>query len=80
MGFFGQEYWSELPFPLPGDLPHPGIEPMFTGAPALHSDSLGKPWSSFRQWEFIVNDAWFTVYKVILSKYNPQNNYNRGFI
>ena len=49
-------------------------------APALHSDSLGKPWSSFRQWEFIVNDAWFTVYKVILSKYNPKNNYNRGFI
>ena len=27
MGFSRQEYWSELPFPSPGDLPHPGIEP-----------------------------------------------------
>ena len=24
MGFSGQEYWSGLPFPSPGDLPHPG--------------------------------------------------------
>ena len=27
MEFSRQEYWSELPFPPPGDLPHPGIEP-----------------------------------------------------
>ena len=26
MGFPRQEYWSELPFPSPGDLPHPGIK------------------------------------------------------
>ena len=26
MGFFRQEYWSELPFPSPGTLPDPGIE------------------------------------------------------
>ena len=26
MGFSRQEYWSELPFPPPGDLPNPGIE------------------------------------------------------
>ena len=26
MGFSKQEYWSELPFPSPGDLPDPGIE------------------------------------------------------
>ena len=32
MGFPKQEYWSELPFPLPGDLPNPGIEPV---SPAL---------------------------------------------
>ena len=29
MGFPRQEYWSGLPFPPPGDLPHPGIEPEF---------------------------------------------------
>ena len=32
MGFPQQEYWSGLPFPSPGDLPDPGIEPVF---PAL---------------------------------------------
>ena len=28
VGFPRQEYWSELPFPSPGDLPNPGFEPM----------------------------------------------------
>ena len=32
MGFSRHEYWSELPFPSPGDLPDPGIEPR---SPAL---------------------------------------------
>ena len=32
MGFSRQEYWSGLPFPSPGDLPDPGIEP---GSPAF---------------------------------------------
>ena len=32
MGFSRQEYWSGLPFPSPGDLPDPGIEPK---SPAL---------------------------------------------
>ena len=27
MGFPRQEYWSGLPFPSPGDLPDPGLEP-----------------------------------------------------
>ena len=26
MGLSHQEYWSVLPFPPPGDLPHPGVE------------------------------------------------------
>ena len=44
MEFSRQEYFSGLPFPSPGDLPDPGIEP---GSPAL-TDSLpseppGKP-------------------------------------
>ena len=37
MGFSRQEYWSELPFPSPGDLPDPGIKP---GSPALQADFL----------------------------------------
>ena len=31
MGFPKQEYWSGLPFPSPGDLPNPGIEPVSPG-------------------------------------------------
>ena len=34
---FSREYWSGSPFPSPGDLPDPGIEP---GPPALQMDSL----------------------------------------
>ena len=35
MGFSRQEYWSGLPFPLPGDLLDPGIEPG-----SLHSHGI----------------------------------------
>ena len=37
MGFSRQEYWSGLPFPSPGDLPDPGIEP---GSPAFQAEAL----------------------------------------
>ena len=35
MGFSRQEYWGGLPFPLPGDLPYPGIAPGSPASPAL---------------------------------------------
>ena len=37
MEFSRHECWRGLPFPSPGDLPHPGMEP---GSPALQTDSL----------------------------------------
>ena len=45
MDFSRKEYWSGLPFPSPGDIPTPGIEPR---SPALQADALpseppGKP-------------------------------------
>ena len=45
MGFSRQEYWSGLPFPSPGDLPDPGIEPrslalQADGLPSEHQGSL----------------------------------------
>ena len=43
-GFSRQEYWSGLPFPPPGDLPHPGIEP---GSPSL----AGRFFTSGANWE-----------------------------
>ena len=48
MGFSRHEYWSGLPFPSPGDLPNPGIEP---GSPTwqllqilYHLSHQGSPW------------------------------------
>ena len=51
MQFARQEYWSGLPFPSPGNLPNPGIEPR---SPELQADSLpseppGKPCSSAKR-------------------------------
>ena len=48
MGFSRQEYWSGLPFPPPGDLPDPGIEPTSSASLALAggfftTEPLGKP-------------------------------------
>ena len=48
MGFSRQEYWSELPFPPPEDLPDPGIKPSSPVSPALAggfftTEPLGKP-------------------------------------
>ena len=48
MGFSRQEYWSGLPFPHPGDLPHSGIKRLSLKFPALAGGSLpraplGKP-------------------------------------
>ena len=37
MGFSRQEHWSVLPFPSPGDIPDPEIEPL---SPTLQADSL----------------------------------------
>ena len=40
MGFSRQEYQSGLPSPSPGDLPDPGIEPVFSVSFSLQMDSL----------------------------------------
>ena len=51
MEFSGQEYWSGLAFPSPGDLPHPRIKPKSLASPALAAGCFtagppGKPISS----------------------------------
>ena len=45
MEFSGQEYWSGLPFPSPGDLPDPGIEPMSSALAGVFftTEPTGKP-------------------------------------
>ena len=47
MGVSRQEYWSGLPFPSPGDLPDPGIEPTSLASPAL----AGEFFTNCATWE-----------------------------
>ena len=49
MGFSRQEYWNGLPFPTPGDLPDPGIEPATLVSPAL----AGKFFTTSTTWEVL---------------------------
>ena len=51
MGFPRQEYWSELPFPPPGDLPNPGIKPASLMSPAL----VGRFFTTSSTWEAQIN-------------------------
>ena len=59
MKFSGQEYWSGLPFPSPGDLPNPGIEP----ASALQADSLPfePPGNSILYLKLIQNNGYISL-------------------
>ena len=50
MGFSRQEYWSGLQCLSPGDLPNPGIEPMFLMSPAL----AGRFFTTSATWDAIV--------------------------
>ena len=50
-GFSRQEFWSVLPFPPPGDLPNPGIEPKSLMSPAL----AGRFFMSSGTWEALRN-------------------------
>ena len=55
VGFSRQYYWSGLPFPLPGDLPNPGIEP---GSPALRADALpSEPPGKKREVKGLLNEV-----------------------
>ena len=49
MGFSRQEYWSGLPYPPPGDLPNPVIEPESLMSPSL----AGGFFTTSATWEVI---------------------------
>jgi len=54
MEFSRQEYRNRLPFPSPGDLPDPGIEPMSLMSPALLGGFLAPP----GMWELDHKESW----------------------
>ena len=64
MRFSRQEYWSGLPCPPPGDLPHPGIEPASLMSPTLAGRffTTNATWEAHGDWQRIL----FIVKKPIL--------------
>ena len=62
MGFSRPQYWSGLPFPCPGDLPHPAIEPVSLRSAALTgrffttTTTFWKPISVWRTSLFMVGN------------------------
>ena len=61
MGIPKQEYWKELPFPTPGDLPDPEIKPTFLPSPALAGG-------------LFITAPYFLIHNVILVFSLKQNN------
>ena len=67
MGFSQQEFWSELPFPPPGDLPDPGIKIQSLASPVLAG------------WFFTTSTTWvegmassYSLCMEFLTAYRPQ--------
>ena len=56
VGFSRQGYWSGLPFPSPGDLPNPGIEPGFCTAGRFFT-----VWATREALVYIAQGAIFTI-------------------
>ena len=74
MGFSRQEYWCALPFLPPGDLPNPGIEPAFPGAPLLASGFFttelpGKPRRVHHIAETLINVSYLFLNKFLWNDY-----------
>ena len=55
MEFSRQEYWRGLPFPTPGDLPHPGIEPGSLASSAMTGRFCTAVYLTFNKLEYIHN-------------------------
>ena len=80
MGFSRQEYWSGLPFPSPGDLHDPGIEP---GSPIFQADALtseppgkAQECSNYRTIE-LISHASKVMLKILQARLEQYMNHER---
>ena len=62
MGFSRQEYWNGLPFPSPGDLSDPGIEPR---SPALQADALTSEPQGSHTYIYTRTHMYFSIYFIV---------------
>ena len=65
MSFPRQEYWGRLPFPSPGNLSDPEIEPM---SPALAGRSLPATWKAHSY-------NYFILYTKVVKRVIPKNSH-----
>ena len=74
MGFSRQKYWSGLPFPPPGDLPDPGIQPRSPAwqVDALPSEQPGKPLKKLGWLKFSV--AFYLTLLLLLFSHKVMSN------
>ena len=66
MGLPRQEFWSGLPFPTPGNLLHPGIEPGSPASPAL----AGGLFTTSASWEALTGVCEWTRKCILLKMEN----------
>ena len=61
MGFSKQEHWSGMPFPPPGDLPDPGIQPVSQvsciGKQILYHEATWEATDKFKQLLFMEGEG-----------------------
>ena len=69
-----QEYWNGLPFPPPGDLPDPGIEPVFL-ALAGGFFTLHGPFPLVN--DLVINSVEYHIYQ---AQANVESNYTTHYI
>ena len=75
MEFSRQEYWSVLPFPIPGNLPYLATEPMSLASPALASGFFTTSATLEAQWTFLT--IFSPRYFIWRNRKPPQINQNK---
>ena len=76
MGFSRQEYWSALPFPFPGNLSNPGIEPTFLMSPALAGEffTTNTTWGAL-QWMWGISKL-----ELLADSCLPETSWHYGYL
>ena len=76
MGFSRQEYWSGVPLPSPGDLPHPQIKPVSLKSPAL----AGRFFATSATWEAHVLNGGYVNKTLKLVFHSSQHHQDLKFV
>ena len=76
MGFSRQEYWSGSLLPTPGDLPNPGIEPMFPASPTLADEFFTTETPKIPNFSY--KDIWHSMHHYFIFLHKSEYIYKFG--